>query len=114
MPRNKINIINGWINIFKTQGKTSNNIISDLKKIFKDHKIGHAGTLDPMATGVLPIAIGEATKTVPYIHKKNKTYKFIDTRYIYEIGAAPLKVLIRFIRAFLPEKIQRILKVKLI
>ena len=76
MPKNKINIINGWINIFKTQGKTSNNIISDLKKIFKDHKIGHAGTLDPMATGVLPIAIGEATKTVPYIHKKNKTYKF--------------------------------------
>ena len=76
MPRNKINIVNGWINIFKTQGKTSNNIISDLKKIFKDHKIGHAGTLDPMATGVLPIAIGEATKTVPYIHKKNKTYKF--------------------------------------
>jgi len=76
MPRNKINIINGWINIFKNEGKTSNNIISDLKKIFKDHKIGHAGTLDPMATGVLPIAIGEATKTVPYIHKKNKTYKF--------------------------------------
>lgn len=76
MPRNKINIINGWINIFKTEGITSNDIIRDLKKIFKDHKIGHAGTLDPMATGVLPIAIGEATKTVPYIHKKNKTYKF--------------------------------------
>jgi len=76
MPRNKINIINGWINIFKTEGITSNDIIRDLKKIFKDHKIGHAGTLDPMATGVLPIAIGEATKTVPYIHKKDKTYKF--------------------------------------
>lgn len=68
--------VNGWVNIYKHENVTSAGIIRELKKIFKKNKIGHAGTLDPMATGILPIAIGEATKTVQYLHQKNKTYIF--------------------------------------
>jgi len=70
------NEINGWVNIYKHENVTSAGIIRELKKIFKKNKIGHAGTLDPMATGILPIAIGEATKTVQYLHQKKKTYIF--------------------------------------
>lgn len=68
--------VNGWVNIYKHENVTSAGIIRELKKIFKKNKIGHAGTLDPMATGILPIAIGEATKTVQYLHQKKKTYIF--------------------------------------
>jgi tRNA pseudouridine55 synthase len=70
------NEVNGWINIYKHENISSAGIIRELKNIFKESKIGHAGTLDPMATGILPIAIGEATKTVQYLHEKNKTYIF--------------------------------------
>ena len=76
MVRSYNNLYHGWINLYKDSGLTSNDALRLIKSIFKGCKIGHAGTLDPMAKGILPIALGEATKTVPYIHEKNKTYLF--------------------------------------
>ena len=66
----------GWLNLNKHKGITSAGLIRQIKKNLNHIKIGHAGTLDPIATGVLPIAIGEATKTIPYLQKQNKTYVF--------------------------------------
>tara|TARA_Y100000992_G_scaffold280142_1_gene226954 strand:- start:374 stop:1288 length:915 start_codon:yes stop_codon:yes gene_type:complete len=76
MVRSYNNLYHGWINLYKDSGLTSNDALRQIKSIFKGSKIGHAGTLDPMAKGILPVALGEATKTVPYIHEKNKTYLF--------------------------------------
>ena len=69
-------MINGWINLYKPTGYSSSYCLNLLKKKFKFKKIGHIGTLDPMAEGVLPIAINEATKTVRFINKSKKTYLF--------------------------------------
>ena len=66
----------GWINLYKPKNITSFKAINSIKKKFLINKIGHAGTLDPMAEGVLPIAIGKATKLIPYISKINKEYEF--------------------------------------
>ena len=66
----------GWINLYKPKNITSFKAINSIKKKFSINKIGHAGTLDPMAEGVLPIAIGKATKLIPYISKINKEYEF--------------------------------------
>ena len=60
-------MINGWLNVFKEQGYTSSHIVRTLKKKFNIKKIGHYGTLDPLASGVLPLALGEATKTIKFI-----------------------------------------------
>ena len=76
MVKSYNNLFHGWINLYKDKDLTSNDALRLLKSKFKKNKIGHAGTLDPMATGILPVALGEATKTVPYIHEKNKTYLF--------------------------------------
>lgn len=65
-----------WINIYKPKSIGSTKITNLIKKLFKPLKVGHAGTLDPMAEGVLPIAIGEATKTIEFIHNARKTYEF--------------------------------------
>ena len=54
---------NGWLNIFKEKGQTSFSISKAIKKKFKFKKIGHLGTLDPLATGVLPIAVGRSNKS---------------------------------------------------
>ncbi|HCR86029.1 MAG TPA: tRNA pseudouridine(55) synthase TruB [Alphaproteobacteria bacterium] len=70
------NIINGWLNVDKPQGLTSADVVNIIKKILRPVKIGHTGTLDPMATGVLPIALGEATKLIQFIENKRKTYEF--------------------------------------
>jgi tRNA pseudouridine55 synthase len=72
----KGNEINGWINLDKPVGISSFQAIAQLRKIFKPKKIGHAGTLDPLASGVLPVALGEATKTITYTQDKIKTYSF--------------------------------------
>ena len=69
----------GWINLYKPKNITSFKAINLIKKKFSINKIGHAGTLDPMAEGVLPIAIGKATKLIPYISNTNKEYEFSVT-----------------------------------
>ena len=68
----------GWINLYKPKNITSFKAINFIKKKFLIRKIGHAGTLDPMAEGVLPIAVGKATKLIPYISKMNKEYEFTE------------------------------------
>ena len=68
--------INGWLNVFKEQGYTSSHIVRTLKKKFNIKKIGHYGTLDPLASGVLPLALGEATKTIQFITCTQKSYSF--------------------------------------
>ena len=69
----------GWINLYKPKNITSFKAINSIKKKFLINKIGHAGTLDPMAEGVLPIAVGKATKLIPYISGLNKSYEFTVT-----------------------------------
>ncbi len=69
----------GWINLYKPKNITSFKAINSIKKKFSINKIGHAGTLDPMAEGILPIAIGKATKLIPYISNMNKEYEFSVT-----------------------------------
>ncbi len=65
---------NGIINVYKPKGFTSRDVVNIVRKIYKTKKVGHAGTLDPNATGVLPIAIGNATKIVEYIQSMGKCY----------------------------------------
>ena len=67
--------MNGWIFIDKPKNITSFRVIKRLKKVLNIKKIGHTGTLDPFATGILAIAIGEATKSIHYLNQ-NKVYKF--------------------------------------
>ena len=76
MARRKGNDINGWLILDKPQGLTSNQALGRLKRLFNPKKVGHAGTLDPLATGVLPIAFGEATKTVAHVVDCEKSYDF--------------------------------------
>jgi tRNA pseudouridine55 synthase len=76
MARRKGNDISGWLVLDKPQGLTSNQALGRLKRLFNPKKVGHAGTLDPLATGVLPIAFGEATKTVAHVVDCEKTYDF--------------------------------------
>ena len=76
MRRRKGLPIHGWINLDKPVGPTSTQAIGRVRRITGAARIGHAGTLDPLASGVLPIALGEATKTVPYIQDARKIYRF--------------------------------------
>lgn len=64
----------GIINVYKEKDMTSFDVIAKLRKILNESKIGHTGTLDPNATGVLPIAIGKATKLIQYIKNEDKQY----------------------------------------
>jgi len=73
------NKINGWINLDKPLDMTSTQAVGKIKKILGMKKVGHAGTLDPLATGILPIAVGEATKTVQYLQNRDKGYDFTIT-----------------------------------
>ncbi len=68
--------LNGWLVIDKPAGRTSAQIVSRVKRLAGGQKVGHGGTLDPLATGVLPIALGEATKTVAYAMRGTKAYRF--------------------------------------
>ncbi|MBF0561341.1 MAG: tRNA pseudouridine(55) synthase TruB [Alphaproteobacteria bacterium] len=68
--------INGWIVVDKPAGITSAQVVARVKRALGASKVGHGGTLDPLATGVLPIACGEATKTVTYVMDGIKTYWF--------------------------------------
>ena len=68
--------LNGWLIIDKPPGMTSTDVVNKVRRGFDAQKAGHGGTLDPLATGVLPIAFGHATKTVPYIMDGTKLYRF--------------------------------------
>ncbi|MBK1661724.1 tRNA pseudouridine(55) synthase TruB [Paracraurococcus ruber] len=68
--------IDGWLIVDKPTGMGSTDVVNRLKRLFDAQKCGHGGTLDPLATGVLPIAFGAATKTVPYVMDGTKTYRF--------------------------------------
>ena len=68
--------VDGWVVLDKPIGMTSTHAVSVVKRAFAAKKAGHAGTLDPLATGVLPIALGEATKTVPFVMDGRKSYRF--------------------------------------
>ncbi len=74
--RSKRATINGWLILDKPAGMTSTAALNKVKRLLNARKAGHAGTLDPLATGVLPIAFGEATKTVPYVVDSSKSYRF--------------------------------------
>jgi tRNA pseudouridine55 synthase len=74
--RKKGQAISGWINLDKPYDLTSTHAVSRVRRLFDAQKAGHAGTLDPLATGILPIALGEATKTVPYLVDADKSYRF--------------------------------------
>ena len=68
--------IHGWVNLDKPEGMTSTSAVGKIRRIFNAQKAGHAGTLDPLAQGILPIALGEATKTVPFMMDAAKSYHF--------------------------------------
>ena len=69
-------IIDGWIVLDKPPGITSAHAVARIKRLLQAAKVGHGGTLDPLATGVLPIALGRATKMVPYVMDGTKRYRF--------------------------------------
>ncbi|MBZ9847115.1 tRNA pseudouridine(55) synthase TruB [Mesorhizobium sp. CA14] len=68
--------VSGWVVLDKPVGMGSTEAVSKIKWLFQAEKAGHAGTLDPLASGMLPIALGEATKTVPYVQDGAKVYRF--------------------------------------
>ncbi len=74
--RKKGEAISGWVVVDKPLGLTSTDVVSRVRRLFNAQKAGHAGTLDPLASGVLPVALGEATKTVPFILDASKRYRF--------------------------------------
>ncbi|NBX03374.1 MAG: tRNA pseudouridine(55) synthase TruB [Alphaproteobacteria bacterium] len=79
MSKKNRNPINGWIILDKPSGITSAHAVAKVKRLLHPEKIGHAGTLDPLASGILPLALGEATKTVPYMMDAEKIYDFTVT-----------------------------------
>ena len=74
--RKKGNPVHGWVVLDKPLGMTSTQAVGAVRRLFEAQKAGHAGTLDPLATGILPIALGEATKTVPFAVDGEKAYRF--------------------------------------
>jgi len=77
--RKKGDAVHGWVILDKPSGITSTQAVAQVRRIFNAQKAGHAGTLDPLATGILAIALGEATKTVPYVQDAAKIYRFTAT-----------------------------------
>lgn len=77
MGRKKGDNINGWLVIDKSEGLGSTQVVNQTRYLYNAKKNGHAGTLDPFASGVLPIAFGEATKLIPYVMQGEKEYEFI-------------------------------------
>ena len=74
--RKKGNPVHGWLVLDKPLNMTSTQAVGSIRRAFNAQKAGHAGTLDPLATGILPIALGEATKTVPFAVDGQKAYRF--------------------------------------
>jgi tRNA pseudouridine55 synthase len=78
-PRRDKRDVHGWVVLDKPIGMTSTHAVAVVKRLFSAKRAGHAGTLDPLASGGLPIAIGEATKTVPFVMDGRKRYRFTVT-----------------------------------
>lgn len=76
MAKHKGDSIHGWLIIDKQEGIGSTDVVNQTRRLLNANKNGHTGTLDPFATGVLPIAFGEATKLIPYVTNGNKEYEF--------------------------------------
>ena len=74
--RKKGDLVNGWVCLDKPYELGSTDAVSKVRRLFNAQKAGHAGTLDPLASGILPIALGEATKTVPFMMEAQKVYRF--------------------------------------
>jgi tRNA pseudouridine55 synthase len=74
--RRKGDAVSGWICLDKPIDLTSTQAVGRVRRALGAQKAGHAGTLDPLATGILPIALGEATKTVPFLMDAAKAYRF--------------------------------------
>ena len=103
------NNLDGWLVINKDLGMTSRQVVNIIKKTLNVKKIGHAGTLDPLATGVLALAVGRATKTVKYIMDGIKKYSFtikwgistdtqdIEGKIISKSNKKPDKIKLKFI-----------------
>ena len=70
-------MVNGIINVYKEAGYTSHDVVARLRGIFKQKKIGHTGTLDPAAVGVLPVCLGKATKVCDLLTDRDKTYRCV-------------------------------------
>jgi tRNA pseudouridine55 synthase len=68
--------VHGWVVLDKPVGMSSTQAVSVVKRLFRAKRAGHAGTLDPLASGLLPTALGEATKTVPFVMEGRKVYRF--------------------------------------
>src|SRR5207248_4847502 len=68
--------VHGWVILDKPVGMTSTHTVAVIKRLFAAKRVGHAGTLDPLASGCLPLALGEATKTVPFVMDGRKRYRF--------------------------------------
>ncbi|MDE1934603.1 tRNA pseudouridine(55) synthase TruB [Bradyrhizobium sp.] len=78
-PRRDKRDVHGWVVLDKPIGMTSTHAVAVVKRLFSAKRAGHAGTLDPLASGGLPIALGEATKTVPFVMDGRKRYRFTVT-----------------------------------
>ena len=76
MARKRGQPVHGWINLDKPSGISSAKAVAIVRRVFDAAKAGHSGTLDPLASGVLPIALGEATKTVAFAMSQQKSYEF--------------------------------------
>ena len=76
MSRRKGQKVDGWVIVDKPSGPTSTQVVGKVRRLIDASKAGHGGTLDPLATGLLPIAFGSATKTVPYVMDGTKLYRF--------------------------------------
>jgi tRNA pseudouridine55 synthase len=74
--RKKGRAVSGWLCLDKRVGQTSTQAVAAVKRMFDAQKVGHAGTLDPLASGALPIALGDATKTVSFVQDSRKIYRF--------------------------------------
>jgi tRNA pseudouridine55 synthase len=75
-PKREKHDVHGWVVLDKPVGMTSTHAVSVIKRLFTAKRAGHAGTLDPLASGCLPIALGDATKTVPFVMDGRKAYSF--------------------------------------
>lgn len=121
MPRKRRgDPVHGWVVLDKPGGLTSTQAVSIVKRLFNAQKAGHGGTLDPLATGMLPIALGEATKTVQFVMDGTKLYRF-TVRWGQETdtddsegrvtGEAEIRPGIEAIEAILPEFTGEILQI---